>query len=495
MNNTPENLRKKGFSANLLLRAILNMPKKLLFSFNDMLKLPLALIALLTLLASCSSVPDSRETYFGYKPKKVVIVEVEKKESGVEYVYTKKQSGNEWRNPLSDTISESSPQSDGALTTVVKYVYYEPEVVYIPVVTPWWSYYSWRPFYYPRVSFYFGHWYDPWDWSYWYNPWYNYHPMYGYNWHYDYWWNHHRYHHHHDHWYYDDYWHRDYADYKDSRDRKRREFGTGRAIADNNSSTLERKTNRTGSSSQLVMTDAGNETNRSVFKKASDINPSDLNNDKEINRKPFTWDDRSAVKGAQNVVSEDSKDNRSNIGFKDLNSEKMPVENRGIDKPWDDKKINSNRSNLNTDNSIDKNNRNDNSVKNENKSKDNSSNRFNSGNDVFKSPTTVTNIENSGGRKRTEVEKSKNSDTENSWYRNRSNKVESESKPVFREESRSRGNREVRESESRSSRKNESYSEPKSENRSSGENRSGKSSGESKSSNSSNNNSGSRNRR
>ncbi len=190
-------------------------------------------------LASCTTTYN-RHYYFGYSPMQ--------QERGTNDVTEE----SIWRNPLSDT-SVYEANNDGTrkrVEVVERYVYYRPNIVYIPVVMPWWDYYWYHP-YYARFSIYIGlrplFW-----WDYWYNPWYDFHPYYGYSWvyHSNYWywrdWYWHRHH-----WYWRDYGRYprkdDYVKYKD------RNFGPSRgSVDDYNSSKGEWKQNRTGSNTNVI---------------------------------------------------------------------------------------------------------------------------------------------------------------------------------------------------------------------------------------------------
>lgn len=196
-------------------------------------------VGLAVWLSSCTTTYH-RHYYFGYSPK-----QQEQKTTMV----TEESS---WRNPLSDTAiyEENTEKTQKNVQVIERYVYYRPDIVYIPVVMPWWDYYWYYP-YYARFGIYIG--YRPlfW-WDYWYNPWYDFHPYYGYSWayysHYWYWrdWYWHKHH-----WYWSDYKRYPrknvYVEYKD------RNFGPTRGSVDEyNSSKGEWKQNRTGTNTNNI---------------------------------------------------------------------------------------------------------------------------------------------------------------------------------------------------------------------------------------------------
>ena len=169
------------------------------------MKTSLLLIPFVALLAiGCASTKGNQESYFGYSnsPK------IESKESAPrikehkdtpvadksvtnqdadqdnDNVDADSSQDQDWVNPLADDDAADNQDSDDGNYAAVPSGYYPYSApAYVPVVVPWWDYYSgWMGSYYTRpvIAVRYSNWYWGWG-SYcdWYSPYYAYHPCYG----------------------------------------------------------------------------------------------------------------------------------------------------------------------------------------------------------------------------------------------------------------------------------------------------------------------------
>ncbi|MBI3260051.1 MAG: hypothetical protein HYZ54_11330 [Ignavibacteriae bacterium] len=170
------------------------------------MKTALLLIPFIALLAiGCASTKGSQESYFGYSNSpKIESNEPaprnnERKNNPVtdksvtnqditqnpdDDIDADSSQDQDWENPLSDDVSTDDQDSDDRNYSAVPsgYTSYAAPA-YVPVVVPWWDYYSgWMGNYYvrPVIAVRYRNWYWGWN-SYcdWYSPYYDYHPCYG----------------------------------------------------------------------------------------------------------------------------------------------------------------------------------------------------------------------------------------------------------------------------------------------------------------------------
>ncbi len=166
----------------------------------------MALMPLAVALISGCSATRYESSYFGYSNSK----SAEKEEgAGKNQTYAKAESAaksassedyddaDKWVNPLASESQRSSTNYavvDNDYMSFRDVSYRGTQVLYVPVIVPWWSrYYGWSSYWEPGFSFNIN--YGPY-WCYdWYSPWYDYHPYYGRYWAMDYYYPYHHWYH------------------------------------------------------------------------------------------------------------------------------------------------------------------------------------------------------------------------------------------------------------------------------------------------------------
>lgn len=212
-------------------------------------------------LAGCGT-SGTVEDNFGYnRPDyKVEPVRTEKKVA----VVNKNASEENWENPLAADNAGNDENNN------VSWVASSQNVVYVPVIVPWWyDYYGWMsyPSYrYRHSGIYIGFGYNFWnDWYSpyydWYSPWYSYDPYWGYNWHHRPHWGYHD-------WYYHDSYYHNHHGYSYEPDRVKnrtdRNFGSRRSGVYNTNSSESSYTN-VGASRMTGSSRTGSGSTKSIY--------------------------------------------------------------------------------------------------------------------------------------------------------------------------------------------------------------------------------------
>jgi hypothetical protein len=212
-------------------------------------------------LAGCGT-SGTVDDNFGYnRPDyKVEPVRTEKKV----VVVNKNTSEENWENPLAGDNTGNDDNNN------ISWVSSSQNVVYVPVIVPWWyDYYGWMsyPSYrYRHSGIYIGFGYDYWnDWYSpyydWYSPWYSYDPYWGNNWHYRPHWGYH------DWYYHDNYYHNHHGySYEPDRVKNRtdRNFGVRRSGVNNANSSESSYTN-IGASRMTGNSRTGSGNDKSIY--------------------------------------------------------------------------------------------------------------------------------------------------------------------------------------------------------------------------------------
>ena len=117
----------------------------------------------------CSSTKSSEDDYYGYNNS------ASTSQSGTSPSGGSSTDKSHWKNPLATEDESNADNSQAVADNTTNY-----NVMYVPVIVPWWDYYnSWmiQPAF--GFGYYGGFGYCGWEW---YSPWYRYHPYYGYDW-------------------------------------------------------------------------------------------------------------------------------------------------------------------------------------------------------------------------------------------------------------------------------------------------------------------------